>query len=91
MILHSLLHELTGYEIVVEQYREYSTDSMTSFIFHAVDNGNIIDFDEFLTGSLENELFVRLEQCRILRIQVCKEISPQQFSYLCANCSLLVT
>jgi hypothetical protein len=35
-----------------------------------MDNGNIIDFEEFLTDSLENELFLRLEQCRILRIQV---------------------
>jgi len=70
----SLLHELTGYEIVVEQYQEYSTDTQTSFIFHAIDNGNIIDFNEFLTRELENELFLRLEQCRILRIQVSPKI-----------------
>lgn len=70
LCLRSLLEELTGYDIVVEQYREYSTETETSFIFHAVDNGNIIDFDEFLTGSLEEELFIRLEQCRIIRIQV---------------------
>lgn len=56
---------------------------MTSFIFHAVDNGNIIDFNEFLTGSLENQLFVRLEECRIIRIQVCSYAMSVVASALC--------
>ena len=66
----STLERLTGYDIFVEQYREYSTDITTSFIFHAMGDGQIIDFDEFLTPSVENRLFVELEDCRIIRIQV---------------------
>ncbi len=66
----SLLEELTGYEIVLEDYRDYSSPTQTTFLFHAIQNGNILDFDEFISDDLVNMLTVRLEQCRIIRIEV---------------------
>ena len=65
-----MLEELTDYEIVLEDYRDYSSQTQTTFLFHAIQNGNILDFDEFITDDLVNELTVRLEQCRIIRVEV---------------------
>ena len=66
----STIHELTGYEIIPEDYRDYSSATQTTFLFHAIQNGNILDFDEFISDSLVNQLTIQLEDCRIIRIEV---------------------
>lgn len=63
---------MTGYEIVVENYEDVSIGDTTTFIFHAIDNGRIIEYTDFLDtiqGSL-GQLFTRLADCNFRGIEV---------------------
>ena len=56
----------------MEGSRELTPGAVTQFIFHAVDNGEIIDFTEFSNRiqNREEELFRRLSSCNITLITV---------------------
>ena len=71
--IHRLLFNLTNYEIVIEPYRDFSTNARTTtFIFHAVEEGQIVDFSQFIKrlGSNRQILFTRLKPCNITELTV---------------------
>ncbi len=64
---------ITGYTIVVENYLEYTSETESLFVIHALDSNNvIIDFAQFTDTiqSKEAEIFQMFGACNLSRIIV---------------------